>query len=83
MLGRNKDLYPVIPVGKVTTMAKVYVREGDSIDDVLARFKRQVIRDGKLNEVRNRQFFMNDREWKKVKQKEAQALKSKAKKRKF
>jgi small subunit ribosomal protein S21 len=72
----------VIPVGKVISMAKVYLREGDTIDDALARFKRQVIRDGTLNEVRNRQFFMNNREWRKVKQKEAQALKSKAKKKK-
>jgi small subunit ribosomal protein S21 len=64
-------------------MAKVYLREGDTIDDALARFKRQVIRDGTLNEVRNRQYFMNNREWRKVKQKEAQALKSKGKKKRF
>jgi small subunit ribosomal protein S21 len=58
-------------------LAKVTPREGESIDDMLSRFKRQVIRDGKLNEVRNRQYFLNPREKQKLKQKEAQARKKK------
>jgi small subunit ribosomal protein S21 len=58
-------------------LAKVTPRDNESIDDLLSRFKRQVIRDGTLNTVRNREFFMNPREKQKLKKKEAQMRKKK------
>ena len=39
-------------------MAKTVVRENESLDDALRRFKRQVSRTGTLAEVRKREFYV-------------------------
>lgn len=39
-------------------MAKIVVRENESLDDALRRFKRQVSRTGTLAETRKREFYV-------------------------
>ena len=39
-------------------MAKTVVRENESLDDALRRFKRQVSRAGTLAEARKREFYV-------------------------
>lgn len=39
-------------------MAKTIVRENESLDDALRRFKRQVSRTGTLAEARKREFYV-------------------------
>ena len=39
-------------------MAKAVVRETESLDDALRRFKRQVSRTGTLAEARKREFYV-------------------------
>ena len=39
-------------------MAKTVVRENESLDDALRRFKRQVSRTGTLAESRKREFYV-------------------------
>ena len=39
-------------------MAKTVVRENESLDDALRRFKRQVSRTGTLAEARKREFYV-------------------------
>ena len=39
-------------------MAKTVVRENESLDDPLRRFKRQVSRTGTLAEARKREFYV-------------------------
>ena len=39
-------------------MAKTVVRENESLDDALRRFKRQVSRTGPLAEARKREFYV-------------------------
>ena len=39
-------------------MAKTVVRENESLDDALRRFKRQVSRKGTLAEARKREFYV-------------------------
>ena len=39
-------------------MAKTVVRENESLDDALRRFKRQVSRTGTLAEARQREFYV-------------------------
>ncbi|KXU52125.1 ribosomal protein S21 [Candidatus Stoquefichus sp. KLE1796] len=39
-------------------MAKTVVRENESLDDALRRFKRQVSRTGTLQEARKREFYV-------------------------
>ena len=38
-------------------MSKVIVKDGESIEDVLKRFKRQVNRDGQLQECKKRNYY--------------------------
>jgi len=38
-------------------MVKIRVREGESIDDALRRFKRECERDGILQEIRSREYY--------------------------
>lgn len=40
-------------------MAKTVVRENESLDDALRRFKRQVSRTGTLAEARKESFMLN------------------------
>ena len=39
-------------------MAKTVVRDNESLDDALRRFKRQVSRTGTLQEARKREFYV-------------------------
>ena len=39
-------------------MAKTVVRENESLDDALRRFKRQVSRNGTLLEARKREYYV-------------------------
>ena len=39
-------------------MAKIVVRENESLDDALRRFKRAVSRDGTLAECKKREFYV-------------------------
>ena len=51
-------------------MAKTVVRENESIEDALRRFKRDVSRSGTLAEARKREHYLKPSVSKKLKQKE-------------
>jgi len=51
-------------------MAKTVVRENESIEDALRRFKRDVSRSGTLAEARKREYYVKPSISKKIKQKE-------------
>ncbi|PCI36960.1 MAG: 30S ribosomal protein S21 [Elusimicrobia bacterium] len=53
-------------------MVFVKTREGETIEDVLRRFKRDVLRSGIVKEVRRRQEHTPPSVLKKLKQKEAE-----------
>jgi small subunit ribosomal protein S21 len=38
-------------------MARVILREGESLEEALRRFKREVLREGILKELRRREFY--------------------------
>jgi len=61
-------------------LAKVTVQPGQSIEDALSKFSRQVKGSGILNEVRKREFYMKPGVQRKLKSKEAQKNKTKIKK---
>lgn len=42
----------------VTTMPKTFVRDNESLDEALKRFKRQVNKAGVLSETKKRQFYL-------------------------
>lgn len=42
----------------VTYMPKTFVRENESLDEALRRFKRQVNKAGILSETRKRQYYL-------------------------
>ncbi|MFK5884085.1 MAG: 30S ribosomal protein S21 [Candidatus Izemoplasma sp.] len=50
-------------------MAKTVVRENESIEDALRRFKRDVSRSGTLQEARKREYYLKPSVSKKLKQK--------------
>ena len=50
-------------------MAKTVVRENESIEDALRRFKRDVSRAGTLAEARKREYYLKPSVSKKMKQK--------------
>ena len=52
-------------------MAKTVVRENESLDDALRRFKRQVSRTGTLAEARKREFYVKPGVKRKLKQEAA------------
>ena len=56
-------------------MAKTVVRDNESIEDALRRFKRDVSRSGTLQEARKREYYVKPSISKKIKQK-ANAKKS-------
>ena len=39
-------------------MSKVVIRDGETLDDALRRFKRQVNKAGTLTEARKREFYL-------------------------
>lgn len=50
-------------------MAKTVVRDNESIEDALRRFKRDVSRSGTLQEARKREYYVKPSISKKIKQK--------------
>ena len=52
-------------------MAKVVVRENETIDDALRRFKRKVSQNGTLVEARKREFYLKPGVKRKLKQEAA------------
>ncbi len=52
-------------------MARVVVKENEALDDALRRFKRQVSRNGTLQEVRKREYYVKPGVKKKLKQEAA------------
>ena len=56
---------------KEAIMAKQERRSGESIDSMLRKFKRKAKNEGKLQELRSREFFETGSEEKKRKQKSA------------
>lgn len=51
---------------------KVTVRKNESFDDALRRFKRNVTKDGTLQEVRKREYYVKPSVQKKLKSEAAQ-----------
>ena len=58
-------------------MALITVNRGESIESALRRFKRQVIREGIIQDVRRHAFFMPPTQKAKLKSKQARKLKRK------
>ncbi len=52
-------------------MARVVVKENEALDDALRRFKRQVSRNGTLQEARKREYYVKPGVKKKLKQEAA------------
>ena len=52
-------------------MSKTIVREKESIDDALRRFKRDVSRSGNLQEAKKRQYYLKPADVRKQKRQEA------------
>ena len=52
-------------------MAKVVVKDNEVLDDALRRFKRQVSRNGTLQEVRKREYYIKPGVKKKLKKEAA------------
>ncbi len=50
-------------------MAKTVIRDNESIEDALRRFKRDVSRSGTLQEARKREYYVKPSISKKIKQK--------------
>ena len=56
LFGVSKNTCPIVRGGK-QIMAEIKVREGESLDSALRRFKRQTARDGTLAELRKREHY--------------------------
>ena len=52
-------------------MAKIIVRENETLEDALKRFKRDVSRNGTLQEVRKREFYLKPSDIRKMKKRAA------------
>ena len=56
-------------------MSKIIVKDGEDIEDVLKKFKRQVNKDGQLNECKKRTYYEKPGVRRRNKQKENQLKK--------
>ena len=52
-------------------MSKVVVREGETLDEALRRFKRQVNKAGSIQECRKREFYLKKNLKRKIKSENA------------
>ena len=52
-------------------MAKVILREGESQDKLLRRFRKKIIRSGLMSEVRKRRWFVSKNEQRRMDDKKA------------
>jgi small subunit ribosomal protein S21 len=57
----------------VITLAKIVLREGDTIDSALQRFKNQVRNSGKLDALKKKEYYMSPSAKRRLKSKEAKA----------
>ena len=55
-------------------MARVVVKENESLDDALRRFKRQVSRNGTLLEARKREYYVKPGVKKRLKRENARKM---------
>lgn len=53
-------------------MAKVYVKKNESLEDALRRFKKKVVNEGILTELKRREYYLSPSEKRKEKSKQAQ-----------
>jgi small subunit ribosomal protein S21 len=60
-------------------LAKVTVQPGQSIEDAISKFGKQVRKSGMLNDVRKREYYVKPGVKRKLKSKEAQKNRIKAK----
>lgn len=49
-------------------MAEVRLREGETLEDALGRFKRKVLQEGIIQEVRRRAFYLKPGQKRRLKQ---------------
>lgn len=61
--------------GRLVHMSKVELRNNESLDDALRRFKRQVSKTGTLQEARKREYYVKPGIRKKLKSEEARKKK--------
>ena len=62
-------------------MAKVYLRDGESQQKLLQRFRKKVTRSGLMSEVRKRRWFVSKNEQRRMDEKKAiRRLKKRARK---
>ena len=54
----NFDIVFVAKIGGESGMSKVVVRDGETLDEALRRFKRQVNKAGTIQECRKRECFL-------------------------
>ena len=54
---RRLNIDPCITEGREHRMSQVKVKENESLDSALRRFKRQTSRDGIIQEVRKREHY--------------------------
>ncbi len=54
----NFDIFFVAKIGGESGMSKVVVRDGETLDEALRRFKRQVNKAGTIQECRKRECFL-------------------------
>ncbi len=54
---RTSDAFYSNPKGGIKYMATVIVKEGESLDNALRRFKRQCAKDGIQQEIRKREHY--------------------------
>ncbi|MBQ7992185.1 MAG: 30S ribosomal protein S21 [Solobacterium sp.] len=59
-------------------MSRIVVREGESFDDALRRFKRMVSRNGTLMEARKREFYVKPGVARRLKQEAARKARRKS-----
>ena len=54
----NEYIITCVTLKEVSSMPKVVVRENESLDDALRRFKRQVNKAGTIQEAKKREFYL-------------------------
>jgi len=57
MLGSS--VFYVIIGGRETTMSEIHVKEGESLDNALKRFKRSCAKSGVLSDLRKKEYYQS------------------------
>lgn len=74
-IGHQSSIIASVSRNGVNAMAKTVVKENESIEDALRRFKRDVSRAGTLAEARKREYYLKPSVSKKLKQRQNQGRK--------